>query len=120
MALLFTACTQADTDGVEHAGGALHKVRAPAKPSAAVRPATRPADAKNLDRAFDIEESKPADTKTLDRAFDIEESKPADTKHLDRAFDIEESKPLELDRMKTRPKGATPGAEPMPSKTPTR
>ncbi len=99
-ALLTAGCTQTETEGVENAAGALHKAR-PAVKGSAVGPNTKPRNTKNLDRAFDIEESKPADAKNLDRAFDIEESKPRDTKTLDRAFDIEESKPADaknLDR----------------------
>ncbi len=91
-ALLTAACTQTDTDGVENAAGSIHKVR-PTVKGAAVGPNVTPRDTKNLDRAFDIEETKPRDTKNLDRAFDIEETKPRDTKTLDRAFDIEELKP---------------------------
>jgi hypothetical protein len=90
-----SACTQTDTDSVENAAGALHKARPATKASKGALPAVDPAKVKNLDKAFDIEESKPADTKNLDKAFDIEESKPADTKNLDKAFDIEESKPAD-------------------------
>jgi len=98
-ALLAVACTQTETEGVENAAGAIHKAR-PAVKGAAAGPSTKPRDTKNLDRAFDIEESKPRDTKNLDRAFDIEESKPAN-----------------LNRSKARPGGATPGAKPGRGKT---
>jgi hypothetical protein len=104
------ACnTSGKTDG-DKASGAIDKGGAPVPQVVEANQLGVDGKApKNIDKAFDIEESKPAD---LDKAFDIEESKPA---NLDKAFDIEENKPADFNQNKIKTKGhkgKTPGAMP--------
>lgn len=68
------ACHSSGEDGAKRSGGVLAEGPEPTKAAPTVTIETTP-KTKDLDKAFDIEESRPAD---LDKAFDIEETKPTD------------------------------------------
>jgi hypothetical protein len=121
---LGVACGQAGEDA-QPIGGAINALPAPTvqpvQKVAVPPPPTEAVVPTDLDRVYDIEETKPLEG--IDRVYDIEETKPLEG--IDRVYDIEETKPRELSQTGTdrtldpqQPKvvlpGASPGGKPQP------